>query len=338
MDEKPNAGSAGGHARAQKLTPQQRREIARKAAAAKWNIPCAIRDGTLSIAGWTKIPCWVLDDGRRIISQRSFMQVIGMGSGINTPIGERVSQILDPRNLKSDSVASLVAMVENPIRFLTTEMLSGLGYDGEIIVDFCKAVLYARRAGNLAGAALEYADQAERLIVAVAKTGIAALIDEATGYQEVRAKDALARILEQYIAKELQPWTRTFPEQFYQEIFRLRKWDWYRPKISRPAVFGHWTNDFVYDRLAPGVREELCAKNPKLESGRRKDKHFQWLTGDVGHPKLRSHLDGVIKLLMGCKTWGEFKNFLDRFYPKVTTTDLGFDVTVSRKPYPVEET
>jgi len=226
--------------------------------------------------------------------------------------------------------------VESPIRFYTPEHLEAFGYDGEIIVEFCKAVLYARRVGNLAGAALDYADQAERLLVAVAKTGIAALIDEATGYQEIRAKNALARILEEYIAKELQPWTKTFPEEFYKEIFRLRKWDWLHPRITRPAVLGHWTNDFVYDRLAPGVKDELCHKNPRLETGRRKDKHHQWLTGDVGHPQLRAHLDGVIRILKGCRAWGEFRNFMDRFYPKVRTAELGFQYESTRKPLPVD--
>lgn len=325
--------SAGGLARAAKLSPTKQTEIGRKAAAARWKIPVASHDGILDLAGWKNFPCWVLNDERRIISQRSFMAAIGMPSSARTPVTERISQVLDPRNTRSQSAVDLIKAVEHPIRFYTTENLEAFGYDGEIIVDFCKAVLYARRVGNLAGVALDYADQAERLLLAVAKTGITALIDEATGYQEVRAKDALAKILEHYIAKELQPWTQMFPEDFYKEIFRLRKWQWGRPnRISRPAVIGHWTNDFVYDRITAGLRAELCRVNPKLETGRRKNKHYKWLTGDIGHPALKSHLDGVVKVLKGSKNWGEFRNFMDRFYPKVTTTPLGFEVTVSRKP------
>jgi hypothetical protein len=329
-------GSAGGTARAAKLTPEHRKEIARKAAAAKWNIPVASHDGNLAIAGWKNFPCWVLNDERRIISQRSFMAAIGMAGSSRVPVSERVSQILDPRNTRSNSAAALVHQLEHPIRFYTKDQIEAFGYDGEIIVEFCQAVLYARRVGNLAGAALDYADQAERLLVALGKTGIAGLIDEATGYQEVRAKDALAKILEQYIAKELQPWTSTFPEDFYKEIFRLRKWQWGDTKkiTRRPAVVGHWTNDFVYDRLAPGVRQELCVKNPKLPTGRRKNLHYKWLTGDIGHPALKAHLDVVVRFLSKAKNWGEFRNLLDRFYPKLATTELGFDVPVCKKPLP----
>lgn len=332
MSEKVPNRRIGGQARAKKMSSQERSRSAAKAAAARWGIPYASHEGTLNLAGWQNIPCWVLEDERRIISQRSFMAVIGMGHTTKLPIGERVNQILDPKNLKSDSVTSLINQVENPIRFLTTEGLHGSGYDGEIIVDFCKAILYARRAGNLAGSALDYADQAERLLVAVAKTGIAALIDEATGYQEVRAKDALAKILEQYVAQEWQPWTKTFPDEFYKHIYQLRNWQWGKKQISRPRVIGLWTDDFIYCRLAPGVRDELRVVNPKTESGRRKQKHHQWLTGDIGHPQLRSHLDGVIRLMRGSRSWGEFKKALDQFYPRLSAAELGFDVQVSRNP------
>lgn len=332
MTEKVPNRKAGGHARAQKLSSQERSLSAAKAAAARWGVPYASHDGTLNLAGWKNIPCWVLEDERRLISQRSFMEVIGMGSSAKTPIGERISQILDPRNLKAESIVALIHQVENPIRFFTPEGLHGTAFPGEIIVDFCKAILYSRRVGNLAGVGLDYADQAERLLVAVAKTGIDALIDEATGYQEVRAKDALAKILEQYVAQEWQPWTKTFPDEFYRNIYKLRKWEWGKANMHRPRVIGLWTDDFVYCRLAPGVRDELRKVNPKTESGRRKQKHHQWLTGDIGHPQLRSHIDGINRLMLGSRSWGEFKKALDQFYPRMVPAELGFEVQLSRDP------
>ena len=155
--------------------------------------------------------------------------------------------------------------------------------------------------------------------------GITALIDEATGFQRDRAKDALAKILEQYIAKELRGWTSTFPVDFYEQIFRLHNW-WFDPKnLKRPSVIGHYTNDFVYARLAPGVLDELRARTPMVD-GRRKNKLFQWLTGDVGDPRLRAHLDGIVRLMRGSDSWEEFKQFANRFYPRLSKTDLGFDV------------
>jgi hypothetical protein len=55
--------------------------------------------------------------------------------------------------------------------------------------------------------------------------------------------------------------------------------------------------DIVYDRLAPGVLEELKHRNPKQESGRRRHKYFQWLTTNTGYPKLREHLGSVVAIM-----------------------------------------
>ena len=264
------------------------------------------------------------------------MELLDMKGRGDDP-GHRIASLIDTAHLKSQKMNALRLAIRTPIKYIPTDNAQvAYGYEGTLIVDFCEAVMDLRSTGAIEGEVMKrYAFAAERFVRSLARTGIVALIDEITGYQEVRPKDALAQILEQFTAKELQPWTSTFPEDFYREIFRLRKWNWDRPKkISRPAVVGHWTNDFVYDRLAPGVRAELCVKNPKLPSGRRKDLHYKWLTGEVGHPALKSHLDGVVKIMSGSRSWGEFRNFIDRFYPKFMTTPLGFDVAISKKPLP----
>jgi hypothetical protein len=123
-----------------------------------------------------------------------------------------------------------------------------------------------------------------------ATVGIIALIDEATGYQDFRARDALAKIIERFVAKEIQPCVRTFPPEFYKQIFRLYGWDYYE-NCGRPGVLGHITTNLVYKRLAPQVLDELRKKIPLDENGRLKKKLFQALTPDFGHPKLRIAID-----------------------------------------------
>ncbi len=98
--------------------------------------------------------------------------------------------------------------------------------------------------------------------------------------------------------------------------------------MRSPRVLGHYTNNIVYKRLAPGVLEELRKKNPVVD-GRRKTKLFQWLTGDIGHPKLRSHIDGVMPLMRISDSWEEFQKNLKKAYPIIETTDLGFEVEVT---------
>lgn len=95
----------------------------------------------------------------------------------------------------------------NPIRFRApTGGVVATGYDATILPNICDAVLAARDAGALRTDQLHIAKQCEILVRGLARVGIIALVDEATGYQRDRTKDALAKILEAFIDKELQPW------------------------------------------------------------------------------------------------------------------------------------
>ena len=71
---------------------------------------------------------------------------------------------------------------------------------------------------------------------ALAKTGIVALVDEATGYQEVRPEDALAAYLEKVIRKELAAWVKRFPDEFYENIYKLKGWVWPGMQKNRYSV------------------------------------------------------------------------------------------------------
>ncbi len=101
---------------------------------------------------------------------------------------------------------------------------------------------------------------------------------------------------------------KTFPADFYQEMFRLRGMEYPTAAVQGPRYFGVLTNDIVYDRLAPGVLEELKKVNPKDEvTGRRKHKHFRWLTNNIGYPKLREHLGAVVATMKLSGDWYDFK-------------------------------
>ena len=130
--------------------------------------------------------------------------------------------------------------------------------------------------------------KADMLVRGLAETGIIALVDEATGYQQVRARVALQAFLDRFLRKELAAWVKTFPDEFFQELFRLKRWKW-KGTSKRPSIVGKYINDLIYDRLGPSVLDELKKKNPIDANGRRKAKHFQWLTEDIGNPALAQH-------------------------------------------------
>lgn len=318
--------SLGGKAAAKKMSRAARSARASQAAAARWGggLPVATYgspDRPLRI-GSIEIPCYVLSDERRVIVQRGVLTALSMSPGTGREgEGDRLLKFVTGKALTPYISGDLLEMIKNPIRFQTPSGGSlAYGYEATILADLCDAVLEARKMGSLHPQQVHIAAQCEILVRALTKTGIVALVDEATGYQDVRSRDALAKILEAFVAKELQQWVRTFPLEYFKEMCRLRGVN-FSPNLQLPRYFGHLTNDLVYARLAPGVLEELKRKNPtEGEKRQRKSKHFQWLTADHGHPRLRIHLEGVIVAMKLSKDWKEFYCRVNDLYPKMNET------------------
>lgn len=324
----------GGIARAQRLTPDQRTEIARKAANARWDeegalprVICGSPDRPLRIAD-REIPCYVLEDGTRVLSQAGFLQALGRHPKASTRREEEELQngvvVAVPPLLQGQTIRPFISdevlSKSHPVTFRLPNGVRASGYRAELLPEVCEVYLKARDEDALLRSQKHIAREAEILIRAFAHVGIIALVDEATGYQEMRAKDALARILDTFIAKELQAWLRTFPDAFYYEMFRLRGLEFPRDSIKRPQYFGILTNDIVYRRLAPGVLDELRRVTPKNESGHRSHRYFQRLTSNVGYPKLREHLGSVVTLMKLSDTWADFIEKLDRIHPRYDQT------------------
>ena len=154
------------------------------------------------------------------------------------------------------------------------------------------------------------------LMRALAHVGIVALVDEATGYQEFREKNALQALLDRYLRKALRVWAERFPKEFYQEIFRLRGWEWDSISSHRPRHVGKLTKDIVYARLAPGIVKKLEDLNPANEKGYRRARHHQWMTEDVGDPALAQHLHAVIAFMRVSRNWDQFYAMLNQAFPK----------------------
>jgi hypothetical protein len=76
-------------------------------------------------------------------------------------------------------------------------------------------------------------------------------------HHAIRDRLALQAILERFLATEFAAWAKRFPDEFYQQIFRLRGWNWRGMKVNRPQVVANHTKDLVYSRLAPGILREL---------------------------------------------------------------------------------
>ena len=266
-----------------------------------------------------EIPCHVLEDGGRILSTRGIMKSLGRTWRGRKYSGTQYPVFLEAKNL-NEFISNDLATVSNPIRFYPKTGYLSEGYNAEILPIVCETYLKARDAGALTQQQMNIAHNCDILIRGLSRVGIIALIDEATGYQEVRDKLALQKILELYIAKELRPWIKTFPDEFYENLFRLRGWQYKPLSVKRPIVVGKITNDLIYKRLAPGILKELREITPRDEKGRTKHRYFQRLTENLGHPKLREHLASVTTLLKASPNWAIFYRLIQRALPQYGET------------------
>jgi hypothetical protein len=325
--------SRGGSARAAVLTAAERKAIARTAAQSRWHadIPRATHEGMVNI-GDLAIRCAVLDGGQRVLSEKSVLSAFGMspsGTSFNAAIvgdddSVRLPMFVGQVNLRPFIDNELQNLLTKPIMYRSQKGgKPARGLDAALIPKVCEVWLEAREAGALRKNQLGIAARADALVRGLARTGIIALVDEATGYQEVRDRFALQAILDAYLSRELAAWAKRFPNEFYHEVFRLRGWtfDELKKKAGKgqgPRVVGKYTNDLVYARLAPGILEELQERNPVTEKGQRKAKHHQWLTEDVGHAALAQHIHAIMGLMRASQTWEEFQHMVNRAFPRRT--------------------
>lgn len=255
------------------------------------------------------IDCYVTEDGQRLMSLRGTARALGLsGSGSVALVRNLNANYLQPY-LSDDLKKWLSKANNNELYRIKGYNVTFTPFDATLFVDVCKAYISAKNDGVFDSQGWEkqsvLADKLLAIMSAFAKTGIIALIDEITGYQELRKKDELQKLLAQFVRKEYLPWAKRFPNEFYEEMYRLKGWD-YNGNAKTPLV-GKITNYLVYDLMPEGVLEELQKRNPIDEKiHRRKYKHHQFLTETTGIDYLDKHLISLIHMMRAFDTWDEF--------------------------------
>jgi hypothetical protein len=344
MTDKPEGRAKGGHARAAALSPDARRQIAKKAASKRWEDAEKAGDGAtrvlesfkskLEIAGMS-LPCAV------VMGPSGVQRVLSEAGITNAVLGDRsgASKRLKKKGEGSSGTPLPLFVAPSQLRpFITPDMLDGpfkpidyldgtrmvRGYDASILPVVCNVWLKAREARALQDQQLDKAMKAEILTRALAETGIVALVDEATGYQNVRPQNALQSYLELVIRRELAAWAKKFPDEFYENIYKLKGWTWPGMSKNRYSVVANYTTNLIYDRLGPGITDELIRKTPKTDKGYRPNKLHQWLSEDIGDPMLATHMHSVLMFqrlaLANGYGWKRFIHMVDQVLPKKGAT------------------
>lgn len=311
----------GGRARAAVLTPSERQAIARRAAQKRWGgyseapspweseagdvtdgseMPYSMFRGNLEI-GDVELECHVLSDGQRVLTQREVVRVISGGRDSSNLVAYlRRNALYEEGFLEGRVLEFMVPGRPQPAN----------GYDAEILIEICDLYLAARDRGLLKPGQGKLAKMAEIIVRACAKTGITALVDEVTGYQEIREKRALQLKLQAFIADDMQEWAKMFPDEFWFELARLEGTR-YSPR-SRPLRWGKYVMAFVYDAIDEDVGKWLRTNNPNPQHGKN---HHQFLA-KYGRDRVHDQLQQVIAVMKACDDMAEFREKFARVFKK----------------------
>ena len=321
----------GGIARAISLSQERRKEIAEKAAKARWSGDVApVENGvrraaygspeqTLKI-GEVFVECYVLEGGVRVLSGRGMQEAIGFGGQARTH-GSKLRAFLDTDAIKPFVNNELAMALANPVRFVRPGRggKPAIAFEATLLIDLCEAIMNAHKAKALRANYYPLYLQAQIITLSFAKAGIIAAIDEITGYQSVRDHNEIQKIVDKYLTDYARKWAKVFPDEFWEKLLRAKGYESYIG-LPRPSFLGHWVNDVVYARLAPAVLAKLREINPRNGKGR-KYKHHQFLTDDHGAPELRQHLIRVMTLMdLAIATGQNFDQMLAAVVPKVGDT------------------
>lgn len=249
------------------------------------------------VFGDVPVPCYVLDDGRRIISRTGATSVLTSkkgGGNLDSYLRVKALQDYLPEDLPGQ-------LIEFTIENVVNKTVQGM--EAETFLEICRAYAKARDAGALeTEIQTKIAIQANMVLMACAKIGLIALIDEATGYQYDRAEDALQFKLRVYLAEEMRKWERTFPEELWQEFARLTNW---KGSIhQRPKYWGKLVMELVYDYLDKDVADWLRDNAPPPCKGQN---YHQHLSEHFGLKKLIEHVWMLIGMSRACYSLPEVR-------------------------------
>jgi len=292
-----------------------RRERALKGSNERWNptIPKATHSGILNIGGQS-LECDVLQDGRRILRHKTFSRAMGKskpaGPDLKRAIELKLPVFISANNL-TPYLEPIISERGEQIFYKSINGRKLIGYDATILPEACKIYVQAFNDGVLHKQQLPIAKICQTMLYGLATVGIVSLVDDCTGFVEQRNRDELQKILNKYISEELRAWTQKFPNELFKQIYRLYGWE-YNASPKRPQCIGHIINKYVYEKLPPGVLEELKKKNPVNENGNRKYRFHQFLTEDLGNEHLQKQILQTVTLMKVSENIEHFNELVER--------------------------
>jgi len=301
----------GGMARAEVLTPVRRKEIAIRAATARWGAKATHRGNFRDEFG-IDVDCYVLDDPGKtaVISQRGMGAALGMGVS-----GSRLPMFVNSKRMLPYVGQELREKLQNPLVFQAPSAGGNSpppskvnGYDVTILIDICKAVVAAETDGKRVNPAV--IKQAHIVLNASAKAGIKGLVYALAGYDAARQE--VIDAFKVYVREEAREYEKEFPDQLYAEWYRLYQLP--KPQKNKPWKFKNLTIEHVYEPLAKsnGKIYELAQALGASSSERWKKLH-QFLS-EIGVKALRTQLGQTLGIAQVSDTAEQYEAHIQRVF------------------------
>ncbi|AQS10541.1 P63C domain protein [Clostridium saccharobutylicum] len=267
--------------------------------------PKVISSGVLEI--FNNLPCYVLDNGQRVFRLSNLTKALRdkeHGKFGNYLASSNIIKYL-PNRLRplTDEIHDRVP--QGVIEFEFNDKIEK-GYNSEDFMDVCSAFVTANLNNEkLSEAQQEIVRNANKFIMSTAKIGIIALIDEATGYQDVRDSKELQLKMKYFLVEDdiARKWEKVFPDDLWFEFGRLTNWSGSLKK--RPKYWSKYVNELVYNLMDKDIAEYLRKNKPPKYNGHKK--YHQWLNGEYGTKELTQHLWQIIGMAKACNNMSELK-------------------------------
>ncbi|EDU9526707.1 hypothetical protein QD98_004801 [Salmonella enterica subsp. enterica] len=293
--KEPKGKAKGGVARAKSLTKEQRANIAKKAAAARWgDKPLkAPHKGNFMDEFGIDVECYVLNDENKtaVVSGAGLARLLGLGDHMIA-----VTRLLNAQYMSDFIGTVLREKMEKPFKFQWHHGGSVFGsgeangYDLTAVGDMAIAILNAHQANALPQTRAKAAMMAQKLAGASMKAGLKGLAYAVAGYRpEVQE---VIDAFKAFVREEARQYEREFPDELYEEWYRLYGLN--RPEKGRPIRFGQLTNMQIYVPLAKSkgkILEQIRASRD--ENGKQSDKLHLFLS-EIGVKALRQHIGKLL--------------------------------------------
>jgi len=297
----------------------------------KFPVANVVKKGRLRIGNFANVDCVNAQQGRkivRLVSFDSFLGIIGISSRTPNAFNSLLKFLTGPNVRTSKSEALLEKLSKGQI--VKADGKNRVYIDYRIITDFCRLISWLRNSNKLSDQRLEYAKNCERFMLGLADVGLAAMIDEATGYDKIKRQNEYQELFKAFIREEHSDWVKEFPDTFFAGIYKVYRLE--RAGKNHPSFFGGIINKYIYYPLANShgaILKKLQDKDPVVECKGRRYKLHQFLTEEIGKPLLRKHINQVEALLLISSDKLSFKRNFKKLFPQPNDQlefDFGDDV------------